>query len=58
MRKRVGIKQQTLADELGIHRTRLYAWESAAPLDALKAVRYQQALRRLVNRAVSGEAVA
>lgn len=59
MRKRVGVKQQDLAAELGIHRTRLNAWESAEPLDALRAIRYQQALRRLAERAVaSGEEVA
>lgn len=58
MRQRVGVTQKDLADELGIHRTRLYIWETATSLDALRSVRYQQALRRLVERAIEPEHVA
>ena len=53
LRKRLGVTQIALADAIGIHRTRLNAWERATPLDAIRSVRYQQALRRIVERAVA-----
>lgn len=53
LRKRLGVKQVDLAAALGIHRTRLNAWEHATLLDAIRSVRYQQALRRLVEKAVA-----
>jgi transcriptional regulator with XRE-family HTH domain len=53
LRKRLGVTQQALADALGVHRTRVNAWERAQPLDAIRAVRYQQTLRRLVSEAVA-----
>jgi transcriptional regulator with XRE-family HTH domain len=52
-RKRLGVEQQALADALGIHRTRVNAWEKAQPLDAIRAARYRKALRAVVAKAVA-----
>lgn len=52
-RKRLGVTQQALADALGVHRTRLNAWERALPLDAIRAARYRKALADLVREAVA-----
>ena len=49
----VGVTQQALADALGIHRTRLYSWERATPLDGIRAARYQAALVQLVKAKVA-----
>lgn len=50
MRERVGVLQKDLAAELGITRGHLYRWEHEPQVDAIRSIRYQQALRRLVEK--------
>lgn len=52
-RKAVGVSQQDLAKAIGVHRTRLNAWESAEQLDAVRSARYVKALAALARKAVA-----
>lgn len=52
-RKAVGVQQKDLADAIGIHRTRLNAWESTDYLDAVRSARYIRALATLARKAVA-----
>lgn len=51
-RKREGVAQKDLADALGIHRTRLNAWEKEPELDTIRATKYRKALAALVAKAI------
>lgn len=53
MRKRVGVQARALALEVGVHFTVLHRWERTQELDAIRAHRYQAALRRLAEKAVA-----
>lgn len=53
MRKRVGVRARDLAVEVGVHFTTFHRWERSEQLDAIRAHRYQKALRSLAERAVA-----
>ena len=58
LRKQVGIRQDSLALRLGMHRVTLSGIERAPEVDPVRAARYRAALRELVAEAVEPESVA
>ena len=53
LRKREGVSQKAVAEALGIHRTRLNAWESESEVDTIRAERYRRAVAQLVAEAIA-----
>jgi transcriptional regulator with XRE-family HTH domain len=58
LRKKVGIRQDALADRLKMHRVTLSGIEHAPEVTPVLAARYQNALAELVAEAVAPESVA
>lgn len=50
VRVRVGVGVRALAEAIGIKRQALHRWERAESLDAIRAARYQRALRALTDK--------
>jgi DNA-binding transcriptional regulator YiaG len=48
-RRGYGITRRALAEQLGLHRNTLRAWETAHSVDVLRQRRYIAALRELVD---------
>ena len=53
LRKKVGVTQQAIADELGIHRTAVNKWENDPVVDAVRALRYQNAVSEALAKATA-----
>jgi transcriptional regulator with XRE-family HTH domain len=58
LRKKVGIRQDELADRLGMHRVTLSGIEHSPTVTPVLAARYQNALAELVAEAVAPSEVA
>lgn len=58
LRKKVGIRQDALAERLGMHRVTLSGIERSPSVDPVRAARYQNALAELVAEALAPADVA